>query len=190
MTQLIYAVSALALVMLLTVGIQRAGLHAEREIYLTEARTRMLAAARETVERITRLDMPFDYATDPDRGAAGKTFPYVSSPGELTGKGGFGGCGLAQTYDLSPCLDIDDFHGVGPVADSVDGLPVQFEFSVAYVDTLTGAESMLATYAKELTVTVTSPAFRTATDTLTVQYSRVFAYPSPMDFARGVQSRL
>ncbi|HUF09164.1 MAG TPA: hypothetical protein VMO47_07585 [Rhodothermales bacterium] len=84
MTQLLYGLMALVVVMLFTIFITSAGLTGEQEMYLTEARTRMLGVARETVERLTTLELPFDYATDPDRGASGQTFPYVNSAAQLT----------------------------------------------------------------------------------------------------------
>jgi len=183
MTQLIYAVSALGVIMLFSVGIQRVGLTGEQEMYITEARTRMLGVARETVEQISRLDMPFDAATDPDQAAQGQ-FPYVDDPAKLTSVSSFGGC----TY-LSTCKDIDDFDGLS-VADSAQGIPVTLDFEVAYVNALTGEESASATYAKQLRVIVSTVAINRNGAPLVVSYSRVFAYPNTMDFARGVQSRL
>jgi len=183
MAQILYAVSALAVVMIFSFGMQRAGLTAQQEMYITEARARMLGVARETVERISRMDMPFDEAIDPDRGASGKVYPYISSPVELTSDSSFGGATL-----ISGGLDIDDFHGMS-VADSADGLPVMLEFEVTYVDALTGAESAAATFAKRLTVHVSTTAVRYKGEPVMISYSRVFSYPTVIDFVRGIESR-
>jgi hypothetical protein len=184
MAQLLYAVSALAIVMIFSLGMQRAGITGQQEMMITEARTRMLGVARETVERVSRMDMPFDAATDLTRGASEKVFPYVTSAGELTAPGSFGGC----VGYINDCLDIDDFHNFS-ISDTLNGIPVTLEFEVSYVDALTGAESASATFAKQLRVKVSTISIAQLDGPLTVTYSRVFAYPSTTDFAKGVKTR-
>lgn len=184
MTQLVYALGAIAVLMLFTTSIQRSGLAGEHEMYLTETRTRMLGVARETVDRITRMELPFDDETNPDGGADG-VYPYVTDPVYLTATSSFGGCSLASTYALSTCLDLDDFDGAS-VSDTADGIPVDITFEVVYVDTLTGALSASPTFAKMLTATVRSGALLINGDSVEVSYSRVFGYPNPIDFAKAV----
>lgn len=184
MTQLVYALGAIAVLMLFTTSIQRSGLAGEHEMYLTEARTRMLGVARETVDRITRMELPFDDETNPDGGADG-AYPYVTNPANLTSTASFGGCSLVSTYSLASCLDLDDFDGAS-VSDTADGIPVDISFEVVYVDTLTGVPSGSPTFAKMLTATVTSGALLIDGNPVEVSYSRVFGYPNPIDFAKAV----
>ncbi|HUF09163.1 MAG TPA: hypothetical protein VMO47_07580 [Rhodothermales bacterium] len=71
------------------------------------------------------------------------------------------------------------------LADSAGGLQVTLGFEVAYVDSL-GQHAASQTYAKEVTVEVSTPAIMIAGDSLRVRYSRAFVYPSTVDFARSV----
>lgn len=183
MNQVIYAVAALTVVMLFSMSTQRGRVTGTQEMYVTEARTRMMGVARETVERIARTEMAFDEATDSEKVAEGAVYPYVAGPGELTPGNSFGGCA-----DLVACDDLDDFHGVSVNGD-MEGLPYNVDVAVAYVDALTGGPTGSQTFAKELTVTVSTPALSLKGETLSVGYSRVFTYPSLFDFALGVASR-
>jgi hypothetical protein len=186
MAQMIYAIAALAAVTLFSVSLRHSGVNTEQEMFITEARTRMIGIARESVEEISRMELPFDEKTDADRLSQYVVFPYVSSAAELTAVGAFGGCTTMHTG----CLDLDDFHGLELLDQDADGLPFDLAVEVVYVDTLSGAASGSQTYAKELTVTVTTGAVRISEQPVSVSYSRVYAYPSIFEYARGAESRL
>lgn len=187
MSQLIYAIAALAAVTLFSVSMRHTGVSTEQEMYLTEARSRMLGVARESVEKISRMEVPFDANTNPDNLSEYIVFPYVDSPSELTPSSAFGGC---DSDMVTNCFDLDDFDGVHQEDQEENGLPYDLDVSVAYVDTLDGSESSSQTYAKEVTVTITSSAVVIGGEPVSVSYSRVFAYPSIFEYARGAESLL
>ena len=182
MSQLIYSVAALAAVTLFTVSLHRAGISVEQEVYIIEARSRLLGVARETGEQISRMDLPFDSNTDPDLLGESAQFPYVSSPSELTPEGSFGGCN-----DIAYCLDLDDFSGI-TFSDTANGLPYEVAIKVTYADTVDGSYSSSQTYSKDLKITVSTEAVRIGNEPLSITYNRLFAFPSLMDFARGAQT--
>lgn len=186
MTQLIYAIAALAAVMLFSVSMRHSGVASDQDMYVTEARSRMIGIARESVEQISRMELPFDEMTDADRVNSYVVFPYVSIATELTPYGSFGGCTTMTTN----CFDLDDFHDLAMLDQDADGLPYDLGVTVTYVDTLSGAASNTQTYAKEVTVTVTTGAVRIAGNPVSVSYSRIFAYPTVFEFARGAESKL
>lgn len=183
MSDFIYAIAAVVAVMLFSISLRQTGLSSEQEMYVTEARSRMLGVARETVERVSRMDLPFDANTDPDRIDASLVFPYIGSASQLTSPNAFGGC----YGTMSACLDLDDFDGFA-VSDSAMGMPYDLGIEVQYVDTLDGSPSGSRTFAKELKVSVSTSAVRIAGQPLSVSYTRIYAYPSVMDFARGVET--
>ncbi|MFV1980691.1 MAG: hypothetical protein ACC655_06015 [Rhodothermia bacterium] len=186
MTQLIYAIAALAAVTLFSVSMRHSGVTSEQEMYITEARTRMIGVARETVEQISRMELPFDQQTDADRVNSYQVFPYVSTAGELTPSVSFGGCTSLTTN----CFDPDDFDDLTLLDQEAEGLPYDLSVTVTYVDTLTSVESMSQTYAKEVTVTVISPAVQISGEPVSISYSRIFAYPTVFEYARGAESKL
>ena len=75
------------------------------------------------------------------------------------------------------------------IAFVADGIPCTLELETTYVDTLTGVYSANATFAKRLTVIVSTSAIRFNGEPVSVSYSRVFSYPNVIDFARGIKSR-
>ena len=202
MSQLIYALGALTVLLVFNVSIQRTALQGEREMYTDEARARLMMFARETADRITRLELPFDEQIDPDRIASGSLYPYVATPTGLTAEGDFGGCLATARRGLSDCVDLDDLHAVGPLDDDLGGLPIEYSFKVAYVDTADGSSTAGAkSYAKKLTISVETSAvlvdsiyaagggFKNDRKNLNVTYERVFTYPNVIDFAKGVKER-
>jgi hypothetical protein len=185
-SQFIYAIAALAAVILFAVNTRHAGVSVEQDTYLTEAHTRMLGVAKQSLEQISRMELPFDAMTNADLRNQYEVFPYVDSPAELTSAGAFGGCN-----EIGPsCMDLDDFHGINLKNLDAGGLPYDLEISVAYVDTVDGSPSMSQTFAKEITATVSTGAVLVAGDSVSVSYSRVFAYPSVFEYAVGAESLL
>jgi hypothetical protein len=190
MSQMIYAIAALAAVTLFSVSVRSSGVSAEQQMYITETRSRMLGVAQEAIERITRMEVAFDEKTNPDTLSQYEVFPYVDSPAELTPAASFGSVLCNDLENVAGCFDLDDFHGISLSDLDAEGMPYGMEIEVAYVDTLTGAASGSQTYAKEVTVTVSSGVVKFGGEDISVSYARVFGYPSAFDYARGAESLL
>ena len=186
MAQMIYAVAAMVAVTIFAISTRHSGVQSENEIYIAEARSRMLGVAREAVERVTRQEIPFDAVVNPDNVGPYDVFPYVDSPTELTDVGSFGN---SLCYaDLSLCEDLDDYHDYATEGES-NGIPFELTMEVSYVDTLTGQQlGNVKSYAKMLTATVTTTAVSFGGEPATVKYFRIFSYPTPFDFALGAES--
>ena len=127
----------------------------------------------------------FDESTD-ETGISPADFPLVTFTAELTGEGGFGNTGDGATCDHTnfydpDCNDIDDFHGI-TLNRTVEGIPYTAVVSVDYVDEDnpdTDQDPDLPhtrTFAKMVTVTITSPYLLLGNIPLEVKLHRVFTY--------------
>jgi hypothetical protein len=181
MTQLIYAISALGIVALIALSMQRSSGSSEQQVYTNEVLTQLVSIGRDVVDDIARQDLPFDATVDPERLPSSATYPYVHGESELTAESDFGGCHGA---DLSTCEDIDDFHyrdGDDPISGERNGLEYEATISVKYVDVDSPnddpSHASGKSFAKQITVTVESAAIQVNGEPISASYSRVLTYP-------------
>lgn len=182
MTQLIYAVSALGIVVIVAVSMQRSSGSNEQDVYTNEVLTHLVTIGRDIVDDIAKQNLPFDKAVDPDRLPSSATYPYIHSSDELTDvtDANFGGCS-----NFSLCQDIDDFHtGDGdPIEGERNGIEYEATITVQYVTEddpntkLSGIGTGNKSLAKEITVTVSTQAIQVNGEPISASYSRVLTYP-------------
>jgi hypothetical protein len=176
MVHLLYALTALLMIVLFAQNMQRGVLTGELRMELNEVRTSMIGAAIDVLDDIARDNVAFDNATrednipnDPDSLAI--FFPRVQSTAQLTPEDAFGGC-----VDFDFCLDVDDYHGMILTRDMGE-FTYDLSISVRYVDeTNPETKTGYRTFAKEVAVTVSHPAILVGSDPLMVSIARVFAY--------------
>lgn len=178
MTQLIYSISALGIVVVVAVSMQRSSGATEQVVYTNEVLTQLVSVGRDVVDDIARRDLPFDAKVDPDRLPSVAVRPYVHSASELTPADEFGGC-----TDFEACLDVDDFHKLDPPLTGVrNGLDFTANIEVEYVSaTDPNTKSGSQTFAKEITVTVESSSIVLNGKPVSASYSRVLTYPGFTD---------
>lgn len=184
MTQLIYAISALGIVAVVAVAMQRSTHASEQAVYTNEVLTQLVTVGRDIVDDIARQDFPFDKEVDPDRLPSSATYPYVHDPEGLTDvtSDEWGGC-----TNMAECRDIDDFDGMSSEGDR-NGLNYTAHVKVEYVD-LENPDSTLAgtgsakSYAKKITVVVESASIVVKGEPITADYSQVITYPRITNFS-------
>ncbi len=175
MVQTLYGFIAIGLVMLLSLNLLRAATSTEQRMILNEVATQVTGIAVDLMEHLG--NKAFDENTD-ETGIEPSDFPLVTSPSMLTPDNGpdWGGC--PSLYD-NTCNDIDDFDGM-TIERDVEGLAYRAAIEVRYVnETSPNTTSGVSTYAKEVVITVTTPAYRhllIGGAPLEVRLSRVFAY--------------
>lgn len=167
--QTLYSLIALLLVMLLSLNFYQGRNHTQQNMIVNEVLTPFNDLGMELLDHIGR--QAFDENTDETK-IAEPTWPIVTSPSGLTAEASFGGC-----TDFWTCDDIDDFHGL-TVNRDLNGLPYTVDISVRYVDELDpdqptgGAPS----YAKEVTLEISTAAIQMGGAPLTVKIGRVYTY--------------
>jgi hypothetical protein len=188
MTQLIYAVSALGIVAVMALSMQRSSNAGERSVYTNEVLTQLVTIGRDIVDEIAGQDLPFDEAVDPERLPSSATYPYVVDPAGLTLESEFGvdsgGCAAAGT-----CRDIDDFHyreGDDPITGTRNELEYSAYVTVRYVQLENANEAPTdfggRSFAKEIVVTVESEAIQIEGEPISARYNRVITYPRITNF--------
>ena len=170
---MIYAVLAIMLVGIFSMNMHRSMHHSQNKMVVNEIVTELTGAGYDMLEMIGRL--PFDEHSDETKKSP-LTYPVITTPGQLTPPGSFGGC-TAINIEVTACDDIDDFHGIPTFTIDVDGLEYEADVNVRYVlyndpDTPAGAQS----YAKEVRLTITNPYLLIGGDPLEVNVRRVFTY--------------
>jgi len=181
MTQMIYAISALGIVAVFAFMMQRSSLDNEQAMYTNEVRAQLMSIARDVADDLNRRDLPFDYATNEEVGPQPKTYPMVHSPIELTDEISFGGC-------PATCQDLDDFDNM-EITGVREGLPYSGKIRVRYVDEddpdVAPIDNGGKSWAKEVSVTVKTPAIMIGNDSASVTFNMVVAYPRFTDYTVG-----
>lgn len=174
MTQLIYAISALGIVAVLSVSMQSSSNMGEQSVYRNEVLTQLVTIGRDIVDEIGRRDLPFDRQVNPDSLPTPSYYPYVHEAWQLTPSASFGGCS-----NFNACQDLDDFHEIDPpITGERNGLEYTANIQVRYVDENNPSGPAGAqTFAKELIVTVETEAIQINGEPIAATYSRVITYP-------------
>lgn len=167
--QVIYGLTAMALVALVSLTVQRTSTGTQQRMIVNEVATQLGGVGVEVLERIGSL--PFDSKTDTTKVF---TFPLVTEANQLTDASAFGGC-----VDFALCEDIDDFHGL-TIQREQDDFTYGLQIDVEYVDVLApfGSTYGPQSFAKKVTLSVTNPHLYLGDrdNPLTVTLSRVFTY--------------
>jgi hypothetical protein len=171
MGQLIYSVLGLFVAVLFSTSLNSAVRVNQNRTFTNEVLSQMLGIGEDILSDVGRRSLPFDEAVDEERYDGPIQYPLVHVAWELTPASSFGGCNVPAN-----CLDLDDFHGMLQQR-TVEGLDYVAEISVTYVDeTNPEIESATQTFAKKVSVTISSEAVHVRGEPLSVTYSRVFAY--------------
>lgn len=178
MSQLIYSVLALSVTVLFSVSLNRVFSTNTQKTYTNEVLSQMIGVGQDILEEVGRRALPFDEAVDEARYEGDIRYPLVHAAFELTPASQFGMCDSGCTDQL----DLDDYDGM-TFYRTVDSLDYEARVSVQYVDENDPTQiSSTQTFAKLVTVEVTSDAIAIGGEPLTVDYSRVFTYErSTMD---------
>jgi hypothetical protein len=170
MVHLLYALTALMMVVLFAQNMQRGVLSGELRMEFNEVRTQMTGAAIDVIDDIDRQNVAFDRLTR-EVGMEPSDFPLVTSASQLTPEDSFGGCS-----DFALCLDVDDFDDM-ILTRRVGDFIYDISIDVHYVDEANpNSQTGYQTFAKEVAVTVSHPAIVVGRDPLMVTIRRVFAY--------------
>lgn len=196
---LIYTVIAMMLVGLLALSQFRTTAHSQQRMVSNEILTQVTGVADEVFEHASSYW--FDERVDEnDWPIQPPIFPIIteSETDELTALGtapgtstdGWGGCTTAihqtdanmnqrrliNTVRPETCDDVDDLHGL--TLDIVHGdLTYQVDIEVGYVDPSDLTQSVTSqTFAKEMSLTITTPNYVMAGAPLEVELSQVFTY--------------
>jgi hypothetical protein len=163
------------MVMMLSLNLLRITTGTERQMVLNEVATQVTGFAVDIMEHVG--NKWFDEVTD----ETGVTiFPLVTSQTQLTASTSFGNvgdglnCNPADFYDPD-CNDIDDFHGM-TVNRDLDGIPYTATISVRYVREDDPSTVTDKSFAKEVSVVITSPYLLLGNTPLQVTLTRVYAY--------------
>jgi hypothetical protein len=171
MAQLIYSVLGLTIAVLFATTLNTSIFSNSQRTYTNEVLTQMLGIGEDVIEDVGRRGLPFDEAVDEERYVGQILYPLVHVAWELTPESSFGGCVVYEA-----CLDLDDFDGM-ILQRTVEGLEYEAEISVAYVDELDPTvETVAQTFAKKVSVAISSTAITVGGEPLRIEYSRVFAY--------------
>lgn len=186
MSQLIYGVSALGIVVVFAVSMQRSTHTSEQAVYTNEVLTQLVTIGRDIVDDIAGKDLPFDRWVDPDRLPSSATYPYVHRAEDLTDvtSDEWGGCS-----NFSECRDIDDFANMDPPLEGErNGMKYTAYIDVHYVvlddpdETLAGTGDQKS-FAKEIVVTVEASSIQVGGEPLSADYSQVITYPRITNFS-------
>ena len=179
MVQTLYGLIAITLAMMLALNLMRTVTGTQRKMILNEVAMQVTGISVDIMEHLANKS--FDENTV-ETGVDLSNLPLVTSANQLTNPGGFGynqdgGLCDAPNFFYDPdCDDIDDFHGL-TLNRTVNGIPYTAEIMVRYVEE--DNPSLPApdhTFAKEVTVKITSPYLLIGNDPIEATFSRVFAY--------------
>jgi hypothetical protein len=171
MGQLIYSVLGLFVAVLFSTSLNSAVRVNQNRNFTNEVLSQMLGIGEDILSDVGRRGLPFDEKVDEERYEGQVQYPLVHVAWELTPSGSFGGCDAPEN-----CLDLDDFHGM-KLDRIVEGLEYDIEIAVVYVNEADPEiESAVQTFAKKVTVTISSEAIYVRDEPLTISYARVFAY--------------
>ena len=182
---MIYAISALGIVAIIAVSMQRSSGSNEQNVYTNEVLTQLVTIGRDVVDDIGRQNLPFDAKVDPDRLPSSSTYPFVHSASELTSDSLFGGKDVGKTIStMDDADDIDDFHDL-VISGERNNLEYEATITVAYVDEddPNNAPAGGKSFAKEITVTVETDAIQVNGSPISAEYSRVLTYPRITNYA-------
>lgn len=183
MTQTLYGLIAVALSMVLSLNLLRTTTSAEQRMVLNEVATHVTGVGENLMEHIG--NQAFDDNTHEGKAIPQPpVFPLIVDVAMLTAESGFGNTGDGAACDHATpnfydadCDDIDDFHGM-TLSREIEGVTYTATIAVQYVVADNpGQDSMGAkTYAKEVSITVTSPYLLLGGAPLAVTVARVFSY--------------
>ncbi|MFO8099470.1 MAG: hypothetical protein R6T83_07605 [Salinibacter sp.] len=172
MAQTIYGIIALALVSMLALSMHQGTTNTQQRHVLNEVATQVTGVGVEVFEHIGRGGVAFDkFVVDTQT-----TFPTcgrTTTADVFTPEDSFA---PAESYATSTY--IEGFDGMTEVAIDRDDIPFEVDIEVAYVDPVTLAPSAVPTFAKEVTLTISSPFLfiKTPQTPVEVQMQRVFEY--------------
>ncbi len=181
MTQTIYGLIAIMLVMMLALNVMRIVTGTERRMVTNEVATQVRGLAVDVMEHVG--NKWFDEAIN-EEGIEAWEFPLVTSVNQLTAESGFGNTGDGAACDHTTpnfydpdCDDIDDFDGM-TLDREINGIPFTAAITVQYInpDNPDLPPPGGRTFAKEVVVVISSPFLRLGDDPITVTLRRVFAY--------------
>lgn len=172
MAQTLYALMALALLSMVTLNMQRGTTNTQQRQIFNEVSTQVTGVASEVFDHIGRRGVYFDKYISDTR----TTFPTcgrVTSPAVFTAEAAFVAAGSYATSAY-----IEGFDGMTDVPVDRDDIQYLVDMEVRYVDPVTLAPSATPTFAKEVTLTISSPLLflRTPNNPVDVTMSRVFEY--------------
>lgn len=196
MTQTLYGILALGLLMLVMLTLQRGVAGSTATQTVTELTTPVQGVATDAFEHIGR--QYFDryvakHVGDP-ASAAGKTCGRVADPAVFSASAGGGfidsedgtsaqcSLGATPTDRFRNCFYVEGFHGLAtpaaPIEVERDGYTYRIEdITVRYVDEATLAPAGTPTFAKEVALTITHASLRDGSGTpLPLRFQRVFQY--------------
>lgn len=172
MAQTFYGLIALALVSMLALNMHRSTTNLQQRHIFNEVATQVTGVGSDVLDHVSRSGVYFDKYIYDTR----TTFPVcgrVTSPDVFTPKDAFI---PAATYATSPYLE--GFDGMTEVRIDRDDLTYLVDLNIEYVDPITGTPSAVPTFAKKVTLTISSPFLflRTPETPVEVTMSRVIEY--------------
>jgi hypothetical protein len=172
MAQTLYGLIALALVSMLALNMQRGTTNTQQRQIFNEVATQITGVASEVFDHIARDAVYFDkyvYDTRTVFPTCGRT----TTPSVFTAEASF-----VPAADYASSLYIEGFHGMTGVPIDRDDLSYLVDITVRYVDPVTLAPSAVQTFAKEVTLTISSPLLflSTPANPVEVTMRRVFEY--------------
>ena len=190
MSQMIYAILAMALVMVLSLNMQRGVKQTTQGQTLNEAMTPLVGVGTEVLEHIgsTHFD-GFNWNYENSRAASDKRGVAIPDPLKpycgrvavdemlslVSPKDPTGACTSYGT-----CNYIEGFNGLAAFPVQRGGFTYTVNsISVQFVDPVTQAASLAPTFAKKVTITVSNPYLYLGddpTNTFSLTMSRVFTY--------------
>lgn len=172
MAQTLYGLIALALVSMLTLNMHRSTTNTQQRQIFNEVVTQVTGVGAEVFDHIARENVYFDKYVFDTRSIF-PTCGRTTSPDVFTPEASFV---PAASYATSRY--IEGFDGMTDVAVDRDDIQFLVDIDVRYVDPGTLVPSATPTYAKEVTLTISSPLLflRTPTNPVEVTMSRVIEY--------------
>jgi len=171
MAQTLYALLALVLLSMVSLNAQRGTTNTQQRQIFNEVSTQVTGVASEVFDHLDRPGVYFDKYIFDTR----STFPTcgrVTTSSVLTAEAAF----VPSTYATSSYLE--GFDGLTDVVVMREDIEYLVDVAVRYVDPVTLAPSAMQTFAKEVTLTISSPLLflRTPSNPVTVTMRRVFEY--------------
>ena len=172
MAQTLYGLIALALVSMLALNMQRGTTNTQQRQIFNEVATQVTGVASEVFDHIARDGVYFDKYVSDTR-TLFPTCGRTTTPSVFTAEAAFV---PAASYATSTY--IEGFHGMTDIPIDRDDIQYLVDISVRYVDPVTLAPSAVQTFAKEVTLTLSSPLLflRTSSNPVEVTMSRVIEY--------------
>jgi hypothetical protein len=171
MAQTLYGLIALALVSMLALNLQRGTTNTQQRQIFNEVATQVTGVAGEVFDHIARDSVFFDKYVHDTRFLF-PTCGRTTSPSVFTPKASFV---PAASYATSRY--IEGFDGLQVTIDRAD-IEYVVDIAVDYVDSVTLAPSATPTFAKEVTLTISSPLLflKTPSNPVEVTMRRVLEY--------------